>query len=190
MFRVLILSAVLFALLYFPAMTTFSIALVSPYPKADVMKRFFAAVIDGLAVITTGFFYWKLGSVSCLAAGALYLLLRDSIRGQSLGKFFMGLVVISVETGRPCRIKGSVWRNVLLLLPGANVAAIFLESITIVRDPQGQRLGDRVAQTQVIEGLGAREMAAFFTQWWRSFVGELRPVLRRPGSEPVEVPRG
>jgi hypothetical protein len=33
---------------------------------------------------------------------------------------------------------------------------VFLEALTIARDSLGQRLGDRIAQTQVVEGLGAR----------------------------------
>ena len=189
MLQYLIVPALLFAVVYFPTLTKFSMALVSPYAKADVTKRLFAATIDGLAVITTGYFYASTGSAFLLVVGALYLLLRDAVRGQSLGKFFMGLVVISVETGRPSTFRESVWRNAMLLIPGANVVAIFLESITIVRDPQGQRLGDKVAQTQVVEGLGARDVAAAFQQWWRSFVGGLNPVLRRPGRQPVEIER-
>jgi hypothetical protein len=51
-----------------------------------------------------------------------------------------------------------VTRNFLLLLPGANVVAVVLEARTILSDPQGQRLGDRLAQTQVVEGAGARDL--------------------------------
>ena len=152
MLRFLALPAGLFAVVYFPTVRQFSMALVSPYAKADVMRRFFAAMIDSLAVIIIVYVYSNSRSASLLVVGALYLLLRDSVRGQSPGKFFMGLVVISLETGRPCTVKDSIWRNAVLLIPGANVVAIFLESITIVRDPQGQRLGDKVAQTQVVEG--------------------------------------
>ena len=76
----------------------------------------------------------------------LYLLLRDGIGGQSLGKLLVGLVVINVPTGRLCTWKESALRNVFVLIPGANVVAIVLESITLIRDPQGQRLGDRLAQ--------------------------------------------
>ena len=182
-----IVPAVLFALAYFPTVSRLSLMLVSPYAKADVMRRLFAATIDGLMVVTMGFFYWNSESVSFLVVGALYLLLRDAVKGQSLGKALMGLVVISIETGRPCTVRDSVWRNVLFLVPGVNVVAIFLEPITIARDPQGQRLGDRVAQTQVIEGLGAKDVAASFEHWWRTFIRGLRPGLRRPDRARSEV---
>jgi uncharacterized RDD family membrane protein YckC len=93
------------------------------------------------------------------------LLLRDLIGGQSSGKLFLGLVVIDLETGRVSSTSGSVKRNLLLLLPGANVVAVFLEARTLVRDPQGQRLGDRLAQTHVVEGLGAKDFVKTFQDW-------------------------
>jgi hypothetical protein len=113
-------------------------------------------------VVTAWLFFWTAGSVMYIVIGAAYLLLRDGIGGQSIGKLLLGLVVISLETGRASCVSGAVTRNALLLLPGANVAAIFLEARTIVRDPQGQRLGDRLAQTQVVEGLGAKDLVNRF----------------------------
>ena len=46
--------------------------------------------------------------------------------------------------------------------------AIFLEARTIVVDPQGQRLGDRLAQTQVIGGAGARDLVKSVQDWLMS----------------------
>ena len=184
-----VLPAVLFAAVYFPMVTQLSIALVSPYAKADVRKRLFAATMDGVPVITAWLLYWDSGSPVFPVIGAGYVLLRDSMRGQSVGKLLLGLVVISLETGRPCTLKASVWRNVVFLIPGANVVAVFLEPLTVVRDPQGQRLGDKLAQTQVIEGFGVRDLAASFQRWWRSFLSELSPIVRKPGREPVDVKR-
>ncbi|HLG59145.1 MAG TPA: RDD family protein [Vicinamibacterales bacterium] len=182
-FGLFVAPALLFALVY-PVMTRHTRGLVSPYPKADIRRRLYAAAIDGSVVATSWFMFLNLESVSFLLGGALYLLLRDAMRGQSLGKVICGLVVISVETGRPATLKGSVQRNLLLLLPGANVVAIFLEAITLTRDTQGQRLGDRLAQTQVIEGLGLRELIEAMQRWWR---GVLSEVTRsgRPKRAPV-----
>jgi uncharacterized RDD family membrane protein YckC len=186
----LALPAVLFAAVYFPTITQLSIALISPYAKADVRKRLFAATIDGIPVIITWLLFGDSGAPLFLIIGAGYLLLRDSMRGQSLGKLMLGLVVISLETGRPCTLKGSVWRNIVFLIPGANMAAVFLEPITVVRDPQGQRLGDKLAQTQAVEGFGVRDLAASFQRWWRSVISELHPFIRKPGREPVDIGRG
>jgi uncharacterized RDD family membrane protein YckC len=162
---VLLVPAVTFALLYFPIVGNLSRALVSPYVKADTRKRLSAASVDGLIVATLVMLSSTHGSPVYLAVSAAYMLLRDSMRGQSIGKLLFGLVVVDLHTGRPCTIVHSARRNLLLLLPGANVVAIFLEARTIVVDPQGQRLGDRLAQTQVVEGAGARDLAKSFQDW-------------------------
>jgi uncharacterized RDD family membrane protein YckC len=181
-------SAALFALLYFPAVARLAMALVSRYPKANTQKRLFAAVIDGLLVMTTWFVYQALGSIAPVAGGAVYLLLRDAVGGQSIGKIMMGLTVIRVETGRPCSVLGSIQRNAMLLVPGANIVAVFLEPVTILRDPQGQRLGDRLAQTQVVEGFGATDLASSAYDWWRNFIVGLEkdPMRRRPRAEEID----
>lgn len=183
------LPAVMFALVYFPIVTKLSRGLLSPYVKADVRKRLFAATIDGLMVVTTCFLYWNSGVVLYLAAGSAYLLFRDAVKGQSIGKFLFGLVVISLETGRPASLAGSVRRNALLLLPGANIVAIFLEAGTVIRDPQGQRLGDRLAQTQVVEGLGAKDFVKTFQGWLMGFGVEFDREVGRRGRAPVRTDR-
>ena len=162
---IVLLPAVTFALAYSPIVTHLSKGLISPYTKADVRKRFSAALVDGLVVITLWLGYWTAGSPLYLAASAGYLLLRDGIGGQSVGKLLFGLVVIDLMNGRPASVSGSARRNLLLLLPGANVVAIFLEARTIAVDPQGQRLGDRLAHTQVVEGAGARDLVKSFQDW-------------------------
>lgn len=181
-----ILLGIVFALMYFPIVTHLARGLSSPYAKADVRRRLYAATIDGLVVVTSCVFYWTSELVVYLAAGVAYLLFRDAIRGQSVGKLILGLVVISLETGRPSSLAGSVRRNLLLLLPGANVVALFLEVGTIVRDPQGQRLGDRLAQTQVIEGLGAKDLVKSFQDWLMDLVEH---DVGRQGRAPERVDR-
>jgi uncharacterized RDD family membrane protein YckC len=177
-----VLPAIAFWISYAPILAYFSRALVSPYPRADVGRRLFAAAIDFLLVAMSSALCWRVSPVLCIVTSAGYLLLRDMLGGQSIGKLFAGLVVISLETGRPCGLAGSVRRNLLLLLPGANVVAVFLEARTIVRDPQGQRLGDRLAQTQVVEGLGARDLVKSFQERLASIGDEVgRAGGRRPG---------
>jgi uncharacterized RDD family membrane protein YckC len=176
-----VFPAALFVLAYGPAVTQLSRAVVSPYPKADLKKRLYAATTDSLLVATTGILYQSQGWLPFLIVGAVYLLLRDAVRGQSLGKLLFGLVVISLETGRPAGVGSSVRRNLVLLLPGANVAAVFLEAITMARDVQGQRLGDRLAQTQVVEGLGASDLVAALQRWWQAVVLELARSGARGG---------
>lgn len=136
-----VLSAITFGLAYHPILARLSVALVSPYAKADVRRRVFAAIIDGLLITTALVSYNNSASRLFLFLAAAYLLLRDAVAGRSVGKFVCGLVVINLETGRPSGKAASISRNALLLLPGANVVAVFFEAATIVRDPLGQRLG-------------------------------------------------
>jgi len=168
----IVLPAAAFALVYYPLSKLIASGLVSPYAKADIRKRISAAVLDGLLLVSSVMLYQRFDSMSFLAIGAIYLVVRD-LRGQSIGKLLFGLVVIDLETGRRATLSASLRRNVVLIVPGVNIAAVVLEFLTIVRDPQGQRLGDRLAQTQVVEGLGAKELIDQFERWWQSVAGEL-----------------
>jgi uncharacterized RDD family membrane protein YckC len=122
-------------------------------------------------------------------AAAAYLLLRDALAGRSVGKFVCGLVVINLQTGLPGGFRASASRNVLFLLPGANLVGAFLEAGTITRDPQGQRLGDRFALTQVVEGFGARDVVAAVQEWWLVFIAHLDRNSGKPRRAPVRLPR-
>jgi uncharacterized RDD family membrane protein YckC len=183
LFVLTVLLSAAFALIYLPVSTRLSRGFVSPYAKADVRRRFGAATVDGLVFITCLIAYRSLDSSLFLVVGSIYLLLRDAlfVRGQSMGKFVFSLLVISLETGRPCTRAGSVRRNFLFLVPGLNLVAGILETVTIVRDPQGQRLGDRIAHTQVVDGLGARELIKLLQK-------ELLEI--RVAQEPLEEPVG
>ena len=178
----ILLSAAL-AVVYLPVANRISKGLVSPYAKADIKKRFGAATVDGLLLATCAIFYTSVDSILFVIVGMIYALLRDAlfVPGQSVGKFLFSLLVVSLETGRPCTRAGSVRRNLIFLVPGLNIVATVFESVTIVRDAQGQRLGDRLAHTQVVEGLGARELIKLL----QNELLEIR-VAREPLEEPVE----
>lgn len=180
----LVLPALSFALLYFPALRWLSPSLASPYPKVDARRRLLAGSVDSFLFITSLYFYVNSESVWFVVSGAVYLVLRDGIQGRSVGKFCFGLAVLSLETGRPCTLGGSVRRNVVWLFPGVNVVAVLLEAITVVRDPQGHRLGDRLARTQVVEGFGARDLAESFVRWWS------KPAVRPRGRHVQPAPGG
>ena len=149
-------------ILFLPMLMKQPKAFVSPYARADIRKRAGAAIADGLLVASCLVVYWSQDAILFVAAGAVYLLFRDAlfIPGQSIGKFWFGLRVISLANGRPCTRLHSAQRNCILLVPGLNIVAAVLETVAVARDPQGQRLGDTLANTQVVEGLSARELAA------------------------------
>jgi len=150
--------AVSFTVMYPLIVAKLSLSPASPYAKVDLRRRLYAATVDGLLVVSIFALYWSSLSIAFGASGVGYVLFRDSIHGRSLGKFLFGLTVVNLQTGRPAAARDSLTRNVVFVLPGANIAAVFLETRTLARDPQGQRLGDRLAITQVVDGYGAREL--------------------------------
>lgn len=168
-----------FAVTYFPALTRLTLSHASPYPKANVRRRFAAAVVDGSLSAAFVLSYLSSAPIIGLALGASYLLLRDGLwRGCSVGKFLFSLTVLKIETPQPCTAVDSALRNSILVVPG--LMAAILESITIYRDPLGHRLGDRIAQTQVVEGSGARELVTSLLQDLRSYDGTHRVRERIP----------
>ena len=177
------LSAVC-GILFLPMLMKQPKAFVSPYAKADIRKRAAAAIADGLLVVSCLVLYRSQDAILFAAVGAVYLLFRDAlfIPGQSIGKFLFGLRVISLSNGRPCTRLHSAQRNFILVVPGLNIVAGVLETVAVVRDPQGQRLGDTLANTQVVEGLSVRELA---TSLQRALLDEI-PIGGRD-KRPVEV---
>jgi uncharacterized RDD family membrane protein YckC len=174
-----LLSAITLAATYHRILNRLTVELVSPYSKADLKRRLLAAIADAVIVAIVLFYYRAFGSSLYLVTAGAYVVLRDSIAGRSVGKFLCGLVVVDLETGRPCVWRASIQRNLLFLIPGANVVATFLETSTCIRDPQGQRLGDRFALTQVVEGFGAKDVVAEFQEWWLNLAGQLEAKSRK-----------
>jgi hypothetical protein len=98
----------------------------------------------------------------------LYILFADAmIQGQSLGKKLFGVKAIFLPTRQGVRHRDSVLRNapfglviILYMMPDLGLKAFFggvaviggIEAVRVIRDPQGLRLGDLWAQTQVIDG--------------------------------------
>jgi hypothetical protein len=184
----LVASALAFGAVYYPVLHYFARGLVSPYPRADARRRMVAGVIDLCLVLTCLSLFAVLDSVTWLLVAALYSLLRDAIAGQSVGKSCTGLVVMDLHAGRPCGVAGSIRRNALFLIPGANLVAVPLEAVTGLRDTQGQRLGDRFAHTQVIDGFGARELVRTLRDGLASALPNRRSGgIRRPEPSRTEA---
>jgi uncharacterized RDD family membrane protein YckC len=187
-FGYFVLPALAFGLAYFP-ITKIVRSTGVAYPKADLKRRFLAIGVDLILLLMLWQYYMRTGSRWFVVAGAAYLLLRDAMRGRSPGKFLCGLVVIDLGTKNPVGIVGSARRNFMFLIPGANLVALFLETITVIRDPQGQRLGDRFAFTQVVDGFGLKDLAESFVQWWvDNGYGILGGPIRRPEHGPRQLP--
>jgi len=140
------------------------------FPKADLFKRFLASLIDSIIAGAPGFI-----PVVGALVGAAYTLTKDALvyeitrdaqwKNRSIGKKLLGLEVANLGGG-DIDLVTSAKRNITLALgtllgvvplvgwvAGAVVGCILgiIEIVLVLVDPQGRRLGDRLANTQVVE---------------------------------------
>lgn len=134
------------------------------YPKASLLLRGGARLVD---LVIAWVLYLSTGPAGIVIA-LLYLLFADGMLvGQSLGKKLFGVKVIYLPTGAGARHRDSVLRNapfglviILSMMPELGFKAFIagavviggIEAVRCWRDPDGVRLGDAWAQTQVIDG--------------------------------------
>lgn len=140
------------------------------YAKADLTKRFLAALIDS---IIAGVVYWIpiIGPIIAIA----YILLRDGLDfpfadGRSIGKKLLKLRPVRLDN-QPMDIIVSFQRNLPLVIGalGGIVAVIpllgwlgnfiaglgglicLIEGLLVLFDENGLRIGDRIANTRIIQ---------------------------------------
>lgn len=138
--------------------------------KADLGKRFIAAIIDAVIAVVIGF----IPIIGGLIATA-YWLVRDGLDvdfmdHRSLGKKVMKLRPVTLD-GAPVDIMTSMKRNWMFALGGVAqllaftiiglliaiplAMAVFVigivEVVLVLTDSEGRRLGDKFAKTKVIE---------------------------------------
>lgn len=142
-----------------------------PAVKADLGKRFIAALIDGLLA----------GGVSLIPfiggiIGAAYILLRDGLElefmdRRSIGKKLMKLRPLRLD-GQPMDVETSLKRNlplcigavgsifwiipilgwILAILLGViGLIVAIIELVMVLTDAEGRRMGDKLGITKVVE---------------------------------------
>ena len=129
------------------------------YPKAHVLNRFIAKLIDLFIVVAADRIAPPVGFLFGLA----YILIADGFAGgRSLGKRLVGLQTMRVEARDAGGFRESIMRN--LPLGGAQIAfavpyvgwlmafaILTFESLLIIGNEQGRRLGDEIARTHVLD---------------------------------------
>jgi len=129
------------------------------YPKAHVLNRFVAKLIDVFIAVAAGTIAPPIGFLSGLA----YLLIADGFAGgRSIGKRLVGLQTIRLEGRESAGFRESIIRN--LPLGGAHIvyavpyvgwlaslAIVVFEGLLVIGNEQGRRLGDEIARTQVLD---------------------------------------
>jgi uncharacterized RDD family membrane protein YckC len=129
------------------------------YPKAHVLNRFIAKLIDLFIVVAAEKVAPPVGFLSGLA----YILIADGFAGgRSLGKRLVGLQTIRVDLRETAGFRESIIRNIPFgaaqlasAVPYvgwiAALAILSFEGLLIVGNEQGRRLGDEIARTQVLD---------------------------------------
>lgn len=129
------------------------------YPKAQVLNRFIAKLIDLFIVAAAAEMVEPVGFL----AGLAYLLVGDGFAGgRSIGKRLIGLQTIVPDARDAAGFRESIIRNIpfaaaqlAFAVPYvgwmASTAILAFEAILIVGNEQGRRLGDEVAGTQVLD---------------------------------------
>ncbi|MFW6129865.1 MAG: RDD family protein [Atribacterota bacterium] len=145
----------------------------SSIPAVAIPKRITAGVVDlligiGIVIFIMRVFVFRyilrkalirgfLSVIIIYALSALYFLLRDSLKGKSIGKLILGLTVVNLERRKPADLADSILRNSLLgmiIIPvvGWIIFAIITAIITVqISLGREQRIGDGFAHTKVIE---------------------------------------
>jgi uncharacterized RDD family membrane protein YckC len=129
------------------------------YPKAQVLNRGIAKLIDLLIVAAVGQMFMPVGFLGGLA----YILIADGFGGgRSIGKRLIGLQTVLPDRGEAAGFRESIIRNLPFAVAQAafavpyvgwivSAAIIVFEGVLIIGNEQGRRLGDEVAGTQVLD---------------------------------------
>jgi hypothetical protein len=129
------------------------------YPKAQVLNRFIAKLIDLFIVAGAAGLIDPIGFL----AGLAYLLVGDGFSGgRSIGKRLIGLQTILPETRATAGFRESIIRNVPFAMAQVafavpyvgwivSTAIVTFEAVLIIGNEQGRRIGDELAGTQVLD---------------------------------------
>jgi uncharacterized RDD family membrane protein YckC len=127
--------------------------------RASLFLRVVAKVLDVILIAAMAEIVPKAG----FYAGLSYLLISDGLfDGRSIGKFLIGLRVVTVPGNGPCSMKESILRNApvgvgVLLYKLPWIGWIFIvivsavEFLILLGSGNGMRLGDELAKTTVVE---------------------------------------
>ena len=129
------------------------------YPKAQVLNRGIAKLIDLFIVAAAGQVIVPVGFL----AGLAYILIADGFAGgRSIGKRLIGLQTVLPDRREAAGFRESIIRNLPVAVAHlafavpyvgwiVSVAIMAFEAVLILGNEQGRRLGDEVAGTQVLD---------------------------------------
>jgi uncharacterized RDD family membrane protein YckC len=140
--------------------------IVSRPGQPDPIRRIAAGLVDGIPAYLVAFIPYVGGLIA-----AAYLAVRDGLpsgegQAQSLGKRLLGLKTVRLPGRTPCDYLTSLMRNLPFAVPALIMvhpikgwilgsfiwgALFVVETLLIIVDESGARLGDRLAGTAVVD---------------------------------------
>ncbi len=136
-------------------------------PPASLLRRGFALVLDtllfclvffpvtylvkGVWLMTPEDHLWIIFDPICgvfLVIIILYYVLLEGSWGRTAGKWLLGMQIVNPD-GSPISLRQSVIRNLGRMIDGLPVLNI-VGIVSILRSPQNQRVGDKLAGTMVV----------------------------------------
>lgn len=148
--------------------------LTTGYSKASVINRLVAHILDviftlimlvpaGVMIFVSfakllqakfedAIWAWVIFSLLVFVP-TVYASIKDGLgKGQSWGKQIMNLMVINIDTNAPCSKGESFVRNfVSWLITGIPYVGWVIEPLMLLIRPDGRKVGDLAARTQVID---------------------------------------
>ena len=127
--------------------------------KANILNRFISKFLDFLIISAIN----QIPLESSFLAALFYLLIADGFSsGRSLGKQIIGLQTMIPETGGEASFKESIIRNLpfglaycVVYIPYLGwllgISIVGFESLLLIGNPRGRRIGDELAKTQVLD---------------------------------------
>jgi len=126
------------------------------FPKASLFNRFIAKFVDFLVVALL----YEIPFRISFLIGMVYLFIADGFVTGSIGKRLIGLRILAMEGRKEITFRESIIRNVpfgiaylAYMIPfiGWLIAAgiVGFESLLMIGNPNGLRLGDEMAKTFV-----------------------------------------
>jgi len=136
--------------------------------------RYLARVVGRAADLIIAMVLWQVPGAAGAFAAVFYLLMSDGFPGgRSAGKRLTGLKVVRAD-GEPMDFQSSLLRNITVCVPfvlypvpavgpflslTVGMAVLLIEAYLGFYDPDGQRAGDTLAGTLVVEHRDAADEA-------------------------------
>ncbi|MDD5772627.1 MAG: RDD family protein [bacterium] len=119
--------------------------------KANIVNRYMAGAVDfGIAVLIY-FIFTKSLKINIILAN-IFVLFRDCLSGgKSIGKMIFNLNTYKLKDESPATFRESILRNFFFIIPIINYLMIAVELFLIYWDPDGSRIGDKIAMTQIVD---------------------------------------